>query len=78
MSREETVIKHHLVSDHSEQKKAAHSLLSMWLNKRFHLHLFNSVQTGRRNGVLVRATKAYKGLEVELLLLLNLVPFGDG
>jgi len=61
MSSEETSIKHHLVSNHSEQKKQHTDSYLCGLQHRFHLHVFNSEQTGRRNGVPVRTIKAYMG-----------------
>jgi hypothetical protein len=78
MSSEETVIIHHLVSNHFEQKKQHTDSYLCGLQHRFHLHVFNSEQTGRRNGVPVRAIKAHMGVEAELLLLLNLALDGGG
>jgi hypothetical protein len=78
MSCEETVIKHHLVSDHSEQKKQNTGCYPCGIYHRFHLHVFNSAQTGRRNGVPVRVIKGYMGVEAALHFLLNFAPDGGG
>jgi hypothetical protein len=76
MSREETVIKHHLVSVHSEQKKQhTGSYPCDFTTGVIYTYL---IQRKQVNGVPVRAIKAYRRVEAEILLILNLAPVVGG